>query len=90
MTKYQKCIRCGVCCSSGICSSGIEDENGLCKYLQLENNNITSCQLIIDNKMPRKSVGIGNGCILRVLPDVYDYYLEEMKLKIENMRDKHA
>lgn len=75
-----ECIRCGACCSTGPCSEGTEKEDGICKYLIIEKNNLTSCQLVTTNKVNPKNVGINNsGCILRKFPQTYEYYLNLIK-----------
>ena len=82
------CIRCGVCCSSGICSYGIEDHRGLCTFLFVDSYTTihgtchTSCKLIVDKKVDLDDVGLGKGCVLRKVPMVYTYYLEQMRNKL--------
>lgn len=82
---YIPCVRCGVCCSSGVCSNGVEDDRGLCDYLILSKNN-ASCKLLLENKINPKDIGIGVGCILRQIPFVFQYYEDQMRKKLLNMK----
>lgn len=79
--KLPKCIRCGACCVSGICTHGIKDTNtDICIYLKMHDYNKTSCKL-----MKEKGPGALNmdiGCYLRTLPDIYNYYYNQMVSKI--------
>lgn len=90
------CIRCGVCCSSGVCPHGIEDSYGMCAYLIIndkQNGKQTSCKLLLENRINPKDIGIGIGCILRELYIVvYNYYHSQMmeKLESKNMIDDNV
>jgi hypothetical protein len=62
------CNRCGLCCELSLCGKGRrKDKNkkGNCKYLTKHEDKTTSCQLIIEGKMPIKSVNLGKGCIIQ-------------------------
>lgn len=76
------CVRCGVCCSSGVCSHGVEDLRGLCEYLILSADN-TSCGLLLENKINPNDIGISKGCILRGIPHVFHYYEDQMRTKLD-------
>jgi hypothetical protein len=72
--QYKKCIRCGICCEYELCNKGIrKDKNkkGNCKYLIRNNDGTTSCELIIDGKMPTQIVDLNRGCAFR-----YNYPLQ--------------
>jgi hypothetical protein len=59
-----KCIRCGICCVSGTCSEGVDDdETGYCKFLTIHDDDTASCQLIVNNTY--KTITLGQGCVLR-------------------------
>lgn len=84
-----RCTRCGVCCSSGVCSHGVDDDRGLCAYLLINGHtdkHRTSCRLILDHKVNLVDIGVGKGCLLRHVPHAYTYYLEQMKRKIEYIK----
>ena len=83
------CIRCGVCCSSGVCSYGLEDYRGLCAFLFIDRYGVichTSCKLVLDKKVDIENIGIGKGCVLRQVPFAYEYYLEQMRCKLAEVR----
>ncbi len=89
MSNKIPCTRCGVCCSSGVCYHGVDDDRGLCVYLLINGHtdkHRTSCKLILDRKVNPTGIGIGKGCLLRKVPHAYTYYLEEMKRKIEYIK----
>lgn len=76
------CVRCGVCCSSGVCQHGIEDHRGLCEHLILSTNN-TSCSLILENKINPNDISINKGCMLRKVPHAFHYYEDQMMAKLD-------
>ena len=79
------CIRCGVCCSSGVCSHGIEDDRGLCTFLFIDSYRgicRTSCTLVIDKRVDFNDIAIGKGCVLRHIPSAYTYSLDQMRKKL--------
>jgi hypothetical protein len=79
--KLPKCIRCGVCCVSGTCPHGIKDINtDICIYLELHGHNKTSCKLMKEKGPSELNMDIG--CYLRTLPDIYNYYYNQMVSKI--------
>ena len=58
------CIRCGLCCMSGTCSEGVDDDDtGVCKFLIIHDDDTTSCKLVVNNT--HKVITIGQGCVLR-------------------------
>lgn len=84
------CDRCGVCCSTGTCSHGIEYSYGICIYLITNNvitngNERTSCKLLLENKIKDpKDIGMGVGCVLKKLgADAYNYYHLQMVERLE-------
>ena len=63
-----------MCCSSGVCSSGIEDHRGLCMFLFINSYADichTSCKLVLDKKVDLDNIGIGRGCVPRKIPFAY-------------------
>lgn len=82
-----KCNRCGICCLMGCCSQGIEDENGICKYLVLNNDNTTSCQLVLDNKYNSNYITINKGCALKFDNSIGDKIYLEYKKMYENYKE---
>ena len=78
-----KCNRCGLCCELELCSKGrrkYKKIKGNCLYFIKHDDNTTSCQLILEGKMPVHCVSLGEGCAIRKI------ILKCMKLKwsIEN------
>ena len=69
-----KCTRCGICCLSGVCPEGQEDENGMCTYLIIEDDK-TICKLVRDNLT--NTISIGEGCVLKKCTEYYNYYLDK-------------
>ncbi len=69
-----ECNRCGACCISGPCQSGIENDDGVCKFLIINKDNTTSCEKILDGTMNLNHIGLNKGCNLQKLPDIYLYY----------------
>lgn len=82
------CDRCGVCCSSGVCEHGIEDNRGLCRFLEFGITPITTCILIKENKIPLKDVGFKKGCVLKRAPESYSYYKVQMNNKLQNLKNR--
>jgi len=84
MKKF-KCTRCGACCISGPCSSGIENENGVCKFLEVHKNRTTSCQLVVDHKIDFKKISLNGGC-------AYFHYFKDCDYlynRIRESRDRY-
>jgi len=62
------CSRCGLCCKLSLCGKGRRKDKkikGNCKYLIKHEDNITSCQLVLENKMPTHIIALGKGCIIQ-------------------------
>jgi hypothetical protein len=56
--KFYKCLRCGSCCIMGCCDEGVENPvTGVCKYLVINDDLTTSCNLVMKNK--HKGITIG-------------------------------
>jgi hypothetical protein len=63
------CTRCGICCTLSLCSKGRrKDKNkkGNCKFLIRHEDMTTSCQLVVEGKMPTKSIDFERGCAIQV------------------------
>jgi len=75
---YIPCQRCGICCTVGPCYHGkVDNKLGICIHLR-KKDKIYSCQLLVRKKVQPIDIGIGKGCVLRAIPDVFKYY-EMMK-----------
>lgn len=62
------CNRCGLCCELSLCGKGRRKDKkvkGNCIYLIKHDDKTTSCQLILEGKMPVKSILLGQGCIIQ-------------------------
>lgn len=73
-----ECIRCGVCCSSGPCKYGKEGERGKCIYL-FYRRKMACCLLLEKEKIKGNQIGIGEGCVLRVDQEIYEYYKKALE-----------
>jgi len=77
---------CSLCCELSLCGKGRRKNKkikGNCKYLIKHEDNTTSCQLILEGKMPIRSVDLGKGCILREeKPLMYQVNMEIRKEKV--------
>jgi len=74
--KYPSCTRCGVCCGTGPCEWGEEDEYGICVQLRSNKDGLMECRLLAEGKVDGEDIGIGMGCVLRALDSGrhYGYY----------------
>jgi len=61
---------------NGCCSHGIEGADDICIYLIQHEDNTTSCKLLLADKISPESIGIGVGCVLKIIPKIYNYYKE--------------
>lgn len=62
------CKRCGICCTLSLCSKGRrKDKNikGNCKFLIRHEDMATSCQLVLDDKMPLQYIEFAQGCAMQ-------------------------
>lgn len=82
------CIRCGIYCTTSLCSKGRrKDKNikGNCKFLIKHNDFTTSCQLVLEDKMPSNNIDFEQGCAMQennpVTYQVKLNYLNYMKEK---------
>lgn len=82
MLTRPKCKRCGVCCGSGPCAFGEEDEYGICIYLRYNDQGLASCQLLSDGKVRPEDISIGKGCVMRMLPADYEYHVRSFTSRI--------
>lgn len=82
------CKRCGICCTLSLCSKGRrKDKNkkGNCKYLIRHDDMTTSCQLVLEGKMPSKYIEFELGCAMQVNnPVIYQVQLNYLEYKKEN------
>ena len=46
MNKDSKCKRCGLCCMVGFCTNGEMGDHGQCKYLKVNEDMTTTCEVI--------------------------------------------
>ena len=87
LLKKKTCIRCGVCCATGACSKGKENEEGVCIYLKRDKNRKTMCSLVTEKKVRPEEVGInGSGCVLRLYPKIYNKYKKQCREALSNVR----
>lgn len=74
------CSRCGLCCKLELCSKGRrrdKKKKGNCVYLIRNEDNTTSCQLILENKMDFHKIDFGEGCVFQEnYPALYNFYSE--------------
>lgn len=56
----------------GVCDWGILGDV-YCIFLIDNGDDTTSCQLLLDKKIPPGDIAIGKGCIMKHFPE-YDYY----------------
>lgn len=81
----KSCNRCGLCCELELCGKGRRKNKkvkGNCIYLIKHEDYTTSCQLILDGKMPEKSIELGRGCIMQEkYPVMYEFQIEYRKQK---------
>jgi hypothetical protein len=60
-----RCIRCGICCISGICDFGYqESESDICQYLKFDKAGKATCLRMVEVKV-KIALGCGTGCVLR-------------------------
>jgi hypothetical protein len=83
----EKCVRCGVCCSTGACEVGKENEFGICVFLMQENKNLFSCKLLVNHKIKSSTIGVGVGCVLKET-GFYEYYKQRTKEIREYVKSK--
>ncbi len=69
----------------GCCSEGIENDEGICKFLKINDDNTTSCELVIKNNY--KNISIGKGCVLQNDERIYKYYLTNAKQYIDYIKN---
>jgi len=82
MPTFHKCLRCGLCCISGPCNLGMEDEKtGVCKYLKIHQDRTTSCRKVKNDSHP--IITIGKGCVIQQWPESY----KNFKLFYEGIKD---
>lgn len=74
----ERCKRCGLCCMIELCVYGRrkhKHKKGHCKFLKVDNNGYTSCQLIIDGTINLSKISFGNGCVFQEeYPSLYNFY----------------
>ena len=72
------CKRCGICCKFELCPKGRRKDKrikGNCLYLIEHEDNTTSCQLVLEGKMPSKYISFQEGCVMREnYPVQYEFY----------------
>ena len=77
------CTRCGLCCTLSLCSKGRrKDKNkrGNCKFLIRHEDRTTSCQLVIEGKMPSDTIDFNEGCAMQEnYPKMYEFQTEYRK-----------
>jgi hypothetical protein len=77
------CNRCGLCCELELCGKGRRKDKkvkGNCIFLIKHDNGTTSCQLVLDNKMPPKSINFKGGCLIQENhPKMYEFQMEYRK-----------
>lgn len=69
-----ECTRCGLCCVACTCGIGEEALDGLCKHLSIDENEITTCKMIADNKIQNL---FNPGCTLKyvgAIDMIREYY----------------
>jgi hypothetical protein len=73
MSIYSECIRCGMCCLIEPCCFGKVDDNDICIYLTVNDDNTTTC----NNKSAIEEFA-GQGCIFmsEVFKELYRYQME--------------
>jgi len=84
MQTYHKCIRCGICCISGVCDLGHEnEETGVCEFLEIYPDKTTSCRKVKNDEHP--VISIGKGCVIRQWPEVYKNFKLLFEERKENL-----
>ncbi len=78
---YISCQRCGLCCLTCCCNYGEEGEDGYCLFLRITGNIATCLLMEKQNKTP-KDLGMTGGCILRKIPETFEFYKEMHKKRL--------
>ena len=87
-----ECIQCGVCCLAAPCVEEV-DKHGVCPHLNIENDQYTSCQKILEGDPGITNGFIGTGCVLRTNSDLYEEQRELLNmngLSLRNIRKIRA
>ena len=73
--KYKPCIRCGLCCITGLCYAGeYRKDIEICKYFRVEEDLTTACKFMEEN-VAFKNDMLNKGCFLRSYSmSLYNYY----------------
>ena len=88
-TKPVACARCGMCCLMGCCRQGVEHEDdGYCKYLVINPDYTTSCQLVLEGKHDPNIITIGWGCYLQGTDELYAEYLHTLKPRKDMIKER--
>lgn len=86
---YPDCIRCGMCCISMPCVFSETDDDDICIYLSVNDDNTTTCS----NKKAN-ALYIGSGCAFMsqepTIKEMYErqmefYHINERKQKIKTL-----
>lgn len=82
--KNPECIRCGTCCLAETCDVGEGDEFGICRYLVIEDDERTFCQLISSGEATSL---LGSGCLLRKHKEIWEAQRELLKMSGKTLKN---
>ncbi|MGW8177947.1 MAG: hypothetical protein ACWGQW_04020 [bacterium] len=61
--KFSPCVGCGYCCTKRVCTFGIPDGRGICKFLYWnEDKQMYRCRLAESKRTIANALYVGAGC----------------------------